>query len=579
VKIRIRSAVAGAAVALVTTAGLLAGTGTAAFAATPPAWEPDAAALGFISFFDASGAPITSGSLDSHPMVPFSEASGPGRPGDTKAQLKAFTPQVGVLPPLWSGDTMTGATDYPNASAPPNIAAMSNPVVTGAVGDFSMNDYISEFPNNLTQTGYQNLYELRLYTSGPGQSQGTSYYRVDILVDPAAGTWSVAFPAAVTPTNTTISANPPSPANSGAAVTLTAHVTPLGTAGSVDFKDGAVDLGTGSYNAATGDATLVVHPADGAHSFTAAFTPTDPTAFGPSASAALPYTVLPAGTPTHTALSANPPSPATGDASGNATVMLTATVTPGNLAGNVEFFDGASDLGPADSYVPATGIATKSVVLNAAGSPHLLTATFTPTDTTFSPSTSLVLSYTVLPVNFGTAGITLNAQDNTQPFAGTLSLSVTTTTVDLTQVDPNTPAGHPVRADDPTGHRHAWVFDGTLTGVSVNDTRQTEPGWTVTGQASPFVNGATTYSSDHLGWTPALVGGDAEGTVTAGSAVDSSLKTFPSQGLSVNRNLASAAVGSGLGTENLSASLDLRIPDTSPTGLYASTLTLTLISP
>src|SRR5262252_1288436 len=99
-KIRIRSALAGAAVALVTTAGLLAGTGSAAFAATPPGWEPDAAALGFISFFDASGNAITGGSLDSHPMAAYSEASGPGRPGDTKAQLKAFTPQVGVLPQL-----------------------------------------------------------------------------------------------------------------------------------------------------------------------------------------------------------------------------------------------------------------------------------------------------------------------------------------------------------------------------------------------------------------------------------------------------------------------------------------------
>lgn len=578
-KTRMRSALTGAAFALVVTAGVVVG-GGAAFAANPPGWEPDAAALGSITFFDASGNTITGGSLDGHPMAAYAEASGPGRTGDTKAQLKAFTPQVGVLPQLWSGDIMTGATNYPNTSAPANIAALTNPVASGAATDFSLNDYISEFPNTLTTAGYQNLYELRLYTSGPGQSQGANYYRVDVLVDPVANTWSVAFPTPVTQTSTAISANPPSPANHGAAVTLTATVTPAGTAGSVDFKDGATDLGTGSYNASTGVATLTVHPADGSHSFTAAFTPTDPTSFNGSTSSALAYTVLPPGTPTSTTLSASPSSPVTGDGSGNATVMLTANVTPTGVAGGVEFFDGTTDLGAADSYTPATGVATKSVVLNAAGSPHLLTATFTPTSTTFQPSTSLVLDFIVEPANFGTAGIPLNAQDNTAPFAGSLSLQVVAgTSVTLAQIDPNTPAGHPVQATDPTGHRHAWVFDGNLTGVSVLDTRPAESGWTVTGQASPFINGSTTFGADHVGWIPALAGGDAEGTLSAGSPVDSILKTASSTGLTNNNNLAKAAPGNGLGTENLSAAMELRIPDTSPTGLYTSTLTLTLISP
>src|SRR5262245_29699172 len=99
-KIRLKAVGTGAA-ALALMAGVLVGSGTAAFAATPPAWEPDAAALGSISFFDASGASITGGSLDSHPVAVYAAASGPGRPGDTKAQLKAFTPQVAVDPALW----------------------------------------------------------------------------------------------------------------------------------------------------------------------------------------------------------------------------------------------------------------------------------------------------------------------------------------------------------------------------------------------------------------------------------------------------------------------------------------------
>ena len=38
-------------------------------------------------------------------------------------------------------------------------------------------------------------------------------------------------------------------------------------------------------------------------------------------------------------------------------------------------------------------------------------------------------------------------------------------------------------------------------------------------------------------------------------------------------------IGSGLGTQHFGADLTLWMPDTSPTGTYVSTLTLTLISP
>ena len=575
-KIRTKSVMAGAA-ALVISAGILVSGATAAFAAGTPGWESDSAALGSITFYNASGAVITGGSLDDHPLGAFAAASGAGRPGDSKAQLKAYTPQVGVNPGLWSGDTLTGSTDYPNVSAPAAVKALTNPVVSGVGSDFSMNDYIGEIPNTSTAAGYQDLYEIRLYTSGNGQAQSGSYFRADIQVNTAANTWAVVFPAAATATSTSLTASPNSPAASGSAVTLTAKVLPAGTAGAVDFTDGATDLGNGTYDAATGTATITTHPGDGAHTFSASFAPADTGSFTGSSATPLNFTITPSGTPTTTTLATNPTSPVTADASGNANVTLTATVGPGTLAGSVEFFDGSTDLGAA---TVATGVATKSVTLTANGSPHQLTATFTPTDTTFSPSTSLVSSFVVVPVNFGSSAIQLQAQDNTAPFAGSLSLQVANgTKVTLTQVDPTTAAGHPVIAGDATGHRHAWVFDGSLSGVSVVDTRPSEAGWTVTGQASNFVNGSTTITADHVGWTPAAPSGDAEGVVTAGAAVASVLATITSHGLGQTTNLGAAAVGSGLGTANLKSDLDLRIPDTSPTGLYNSTLTLTLISP
>jgi hypothetical protein len=578
VKIRIRSALAGA-VALAVATGIVVGGGTAAYAAVTPGWEPDAGALGTISFYNAAGAPVTGGSVNDHPAAFYAVASGPGRTGDTLAQLRLATPQVGVSPALWSQDSLTGATAYPNSSAPANIRNLTVPVASGTAGDLSVADYVGEFPNNLTTSGYQNLYEFRIYTSGPGQGAGASYYRVDIQVDMAAGTWAVVYPAAATPTSTSISANPASsPQPHGTSVTLTATVSPA-AAGSVHFFDGATDLGAAAYNASTGIATLTGTPVDGAHSFTAVFTSSDP-AFTGSTSTALSYSITPAGSPTSTTLAASPTSPATGDASGNASVTLTSTTTPAGTAGSVHFFDGATDLG-AGTYTQATGVATKTVTLTVSGSPHQITATFTPTSSTVAPSTSLVLSYTVLPSNYGTAGIPITATNTTAPYAGALALQVATgTSVTLTQVDPTTAAGHPVQATDPTGHRHAWVFTGGLSGVAVQDSRPGQTGWTLTGQASDFV-GPAQVSAKNLGWNPALVaaGSDAEGAVAAGPSVDSMFKTASSNGLSTANNLAKAPAGAGLGTQNLSAGLELRIPDTSPTGTYTSTLTLTLISP
>ena len=69
------------------------------------------------------------------------------------------------------------------------------------------------------------------------------------------------------------------------------------------------------------------------------------------------------------------------------------------------------------------------------------------------------------------------------------------------------------------------------------------------------------------------------GGVTAGGVIDSLLKTATSDGLLTSKLFARAAAGNGLGTQNVSSGFEFRIPDTSPTGLYGSTLTVTLVSP
>jgi hypothetical protein len=556
--------------------------GGVAFAATP-GFEPDPDAIGSLTFYNASGSVITGGSLSDSPFVAFAVASGPAEVGThNRAFLTAATPKAGVATFQFDSDLMTTARPFPNAGAPAPINGFTNPVATGLAGTSSLADYIAAHPNTETAAGLANIYEIRLFTSAAGQPQSVHYYRTDVRVDPAAGTWSVEFPASATNTTTTLSANPTNSQTAGQPVALTAHVTPLNTAGSVHFFDGSTDLGMGTYNAATGDATLSVSTLTvGSHSLTAAFTPADPAAFNGSTSApALAYTINPAGIATQTTLTANPPSGTSAGAAHTLAVDLTATVTAAggtNLAGSVHFFDGATDLG-AGTYNAGTGVATFTATLSEGS--HPLAATFAPTTAGVNGSTSLTLNYTVAPFGASSSDITITAQNNTEPFAGSLVLQVATTNVALTQIPVTDANGHPVQATDPTGHRHAWVFTGNLGGVSVNDSRPAQQGWTLSGQAGDFHNGSTIVTSSYLGWTPALAtGGDAEGTVAAGGAVDSKLKTATSDGLHASRTLAQAAPGNGLGTKNLSSGLELRIPDTSPTGTYTSTLTLTLVSP
>ncbi|MFG2043445.1 substrate-binding domain-containing protein [Dactylosporangium sp. NPDC048998] len=182
-----------------------------------------------------------------------------------------------------------------------------------------------------------------------------------------------------------------------------------------------------------------------------------------------------------------------------------------------------------------------------------------------------------------TAGVPLGADDQTEPYEGGVTLQVAGgTAVHLRQLDPGAPGGHPAQATDPTGHRHAWVFTGDLTGIAVSDTRPGQPGWTLTGQATDFVAGSTTISGEHFGWTPALIaaGSDAEGTPVAGPVVAPRMQVPASGGLAgPGGTLASSPAGSGLGTQRVGAGMLLWIPDTAPTGTYTSTLTLTLISP
>lgn len=123
-----------------------------------------------------------------------------------------------------------------------------------------------------------------------------------------------------------------------------------------------------------------------------------------------------------------------------------------------------------------------------------------------------------------------------------------------------------------------FTATGNINQVTVVDTRDTDPGFTINGQMSAFTNGTSTFSGNYLGWQPVVTstsGATLAGydqTVAAGATLQPSLAT----GLqTVKQPLASAIAGQGLGISTLDARLKLLIPLTARNGGFTATMTFT----
>jgi hypothetical protein len=258
--------------------------------------------------------------------------------------------------------------------------------------------------------------------------------------------------------------------------------------------------------------------------------------------------VGPVGTTTSLTASPNP-------AAINATVTLNATVVQQSgttvPTGSVQFQASGSNIGAAVP-VSATGTASTTTTFPTAGS-VALTAVFTPTGNftgssgTFSEAvgSSAATGNNPVPVTF-----TVGA-------AGTLSVSVATGSVAL----------------NVTGQ----TATGTLPNVTVTDTRNTFPGWSVSGQEATFVGSGTaagaTMSGDQLGWAPAAVG-----TLTSGVLVGPTVApAAPGIGTTPGV-LAHVPAGSGVGTNVFNAGLNLLIPAIQKAGDYAGSINITYVA-
>ncbi|MEI4746722.1 Ig-like domain-containing protein [Rhodococcus erythropolis] len=160
----------------------------------------------------------------------------------------------------------------------------------------------------------------------------------------------------------------PASAVAGESVTVEATVSPTPAGGTVQFKDGATDLGGAVTVDANGKASLTNSYAEGAHSIVAVYSGSG--VYQTSTSAPHALTVAPVVVEENTTTTLVGPSTAsTGEA-----LSFTASVSTGVAGGTVQFKEGGRDLGPSVP-VDATGKATTMPTFNVAGE-YSITAVF-----------------------------------------------------------------------------------------------------------------------------------------------------------------------------------------------------------
>jgi hypothetical protein len=263
------------------------------------------------------------------------------------------------------------------------------------------------------------------------------------------------------------------------------------------------------------------------------------------------YTTGTPATATTTTLTVQPTTVTVGNS-----VTLTATVKAGSgtadPTGTVTFMNGTTAIGSPVTLTAGTtagtATATTSTSPTAAGT-ESLTAVYSPSGTTFSGSTSAAVTLTV--TSLAGQAIPLAV---TVPPQGAFTLTVDTTDTVTLAVSGSTATG-------------------ATTPITVSDTRNTFPGWAVSGQSTDFTESTTTPAGDisgnQLGWVPtstALGTGVLLGpTVAPGSP---GLGTTPAI-------LAQAHAPNGTGTSTLGANLTLDIPALAPAAAYKAALSIT----
>ncbi|WP_433371970.1 Ig-like domain repeat protein [Actinoplanes sp. CA-142083] len=525
---RIKSRIAGGAVITAVTAATVLGVGVGAAQAAPPAGT-----LGSLTNSPATGTDLTA--------------------------AKVHT----------SAGCSTDSDSYRGVLTGPGAFAAGTQVVKPQTVNFSTDDgfdvqvenTFKDIAEELGTTIVAGEYDLTIYCID-GFSQDVKGTFTGAFYFTSATAYQSTDPAASQPSSTALEITPAGPVDAGTSVTLKATVAPATATGTVQFKDGANNLG-GVVTVSGGVATLTTAALTaGSHSITAAFTSTS-SGINSSVSAASTLVVNAApATATTTALSVNP----SGSVEKFTPVTLSATVTPSGAPGKVQFLDGGQNLGAAVTV--SNGAATLTTSSLAEGS-HSLAARFVPANSgDYAASESPAFPLTVSPFTGGAASQTIS----TTVESGALTISVANTDAVVL------PA--PALAADAS----KLTTGGNLHQLTVTDTRAGNLGWNVAGQVSDFSDGNNhSINAANLGWSPKVDDKSPSQTVAAGQQVAPADAIAPGAsapngvGLASSRTLASAASGAGVGTAHVSASVSLQAPTTTVAGTYSATLTITAI--
>ena len=138
---------------------------SAAQAATVPFTDPYS--NGLLTLCGRNNQPVTSGSLLTEPFVWSAVSSSAATPGYTRAYLTVFQPIEHVDPAAWSGNPLTVEAQFSNANHPKAQA-------TNADNPLLYED--RQFPPR-----WDNLYELRMFFTAPGQSVDSTRYPIAVI--------------------------------------------------------------------------------------------------------------------------------------------------------------------------------------------------------------------------------------------------------------------------------------------------------------------------------------------------------------------------------------------------------------
>lgn len=620
-KLRLKSVVAGAAALALAGTGLAVTATSASAYGSPnlvsPPWvgtaNDTAAVKGTLTFIDASGNPVYSGTnLDTLPA--YVQASTAKTVLATKSQLvMAFPQSANGIPATWLTQVLSASSTFsPAPAGTPATINQANAFQKLALGA-SPTPVADALGNNATPdttNGYAKTYELRLQDSGVGATPDGKYWRMVVeyndtaapLADGlAVGAWQVVYPVdARVATTTTLSATPGSPVASGTSITLSSTTSETLTAanhpaGSVQFKDGATNLGAAIAVSAVGVATTPSFvPADGAHSFTAVYTPGNVVTTSPS-TGALAFTVTAPAHNTSTTLGAFTGLDGSGSVAqpaafgGSAIVNdITAAGSPVVTIGTVTFFDGANvfatDTNGADGFTFSVSSSALTV-----GTHSAITAVYTD-GTSFNTSTSGAGTVIV------TASVYAADPQNIQTSitAGTLVISTPYT------------AANPLILPAMTLNGTATLYStsGLFNNIQVTDTRPGNLPYTLSALSSnlnkagvALPNANQVISAQNVGLTAVglittnatpstFLGGVAVGGSTAGQ----NLTGFNNPAAS---GLASGAAGSaglggatahavlhansGLGTTAVNGLLTITAPTNTLDGTYNGIVTFTIL--